>query len=91
MIKIGWCIKVKSDLCRGEVRGIIMVLVRLCGAGAKPISSLSALRPLLSSPLISSNPQLAPATCTTSLSTEPAKPTGPNDRLFGLASNIAGL
>ena len=68
-----------------------MVLVRLCGAGAKPLSSLSALRPLLSSPLISPNPQLAPGTSITSLSTEPAKPTGPIERLFGLASNIAGL
>ena len=66
-----------------------MVLVRLCGA-AKPLSNLSSLRPLLSSPLISPS-QIAPGTSTTSLSTEPAKPSGPIDRLFGLASNIAGL
>jgi len=65
-----------------------MVLVRLCGA-AKPLSSLSSLRPLLSSPLISP-PHIAHGTSTTSLSTEPAKPSGPIDRLFGLASNIAG-
>jgi len=62
-----------------------MVLVRLCGA-AKPLSSLSTLKPLLSSPLISP-PHIAPGT---SLSTEPVKQSGLIDRLFGLSSNTAG-
>ena len=69
-----------------EENRLDMVLVRLCGA-AKPLSSLSTLRPLLSS----SPHYLGPGTSSTSLSTEPAKPSGPIDRLFGLASNIAGI
>ena len=66
-------------------KGLGMVLVRLCGA-AKPLSSLSTLKPFLSSPLISPH-HLAHGT---SLSTEPVKPSGLIDRLFGLSSNTAG-